>query len=103
MATKKSPQSNTSSEKSDSPKKSVSTKKTAASKAAVSSKSKVEEPKSAVMSPKRAADNPIMPVEKYLMSIGVRAQRVAPMSAWAKGRGLSVATVSQWKTLFEEF
>ena len=51
---------------------------------------------------KRILD-PIMPAKKYLMSIGTRPYRVEPMAVWAKGKGLSVATVSQWKTLFESY
>ena len=51
----------------------------------------------------RAPRSSIMPVRQYLMSVGTRPTRVEPMSAWAKGQGLSVATVSQWKTLFENY
>ena len=48
-------------------------------------------------------DNPIMPVERYLMSIGTRADHITPRAIWAKGQGLTIATVSQWKKLFESF
>ena len=50
-----------------------------------------------------AVEDPIMPVEKYLMSVGVRADHVAAQAVWAKSKGLTVATVSQWKKLFESF
>lgn len=53
--------------------------------------------------PVQAQRDPIMPVKQYLMSIGTQPNRIAPMASWAKGRGLSIATVSQWKTLFEKF
>ena len=51
----------------------------------------------------RLKTDPIMPAKKYLMSIGTRPHRVAPMAVWAKGKGFAVATVSQWKTLFESY
>ena len=50
-----------------------------------------------------AVENPVMPVEKYLMSIGTRADHIASRAVWAKGHGLTIATVSQWKKLFESF
>ena len=53
--------------------------------------------------PLRASHTPPLAVEQYLMSIGTRPNLIAPMAAWAKGKGLSVATFVQWKTLFEGF
>ena len=53
--------------------------------------------------PVRLTPDPIMPAKKYLMSMGIQPHRVAPMAVWAKGKGFSVATVSQWKTLFESY
>ena len=38
--------------------------------------------------------DPALDAQTYLMSIGTRPQRLAPMVAWAKGKGLSVATFS---------
>jgi len=53
--------------------------------------------------PVRFKTDPIMPARKYLMSVGTRSYRVEPMAVWAKGKGFTVATVSQWKTLFESY
>ena len=47
--------------------------------------------------------NPALGVQAYLMSIGTRPNRIAPMVAWAKSKGLSVATFSQWEDLFKTF
>jgi len=46
---------------------------------------------------------PPLTASEYLMSIGTRPQRIAPMVAWAQGKGLSVATFSQWEDLFKTF
>jgi hypothetical protein len=48
-------------------------------------------------------DNPIMSAEKYLMSVGTRADHIESLIVWAKGKGLTVATLSQWKELFSKF
>mgnify|MGYP003645502553 CR=1 FL=1 len=60
----------------------------------------VEVPKDVL---RKSPYNPPLPVEQYLMSIGTRPNLISPMAAWAKGKGLSVATVGQWQTLFESF
>jgi hypothetical protein len=52
---------------------------------------------------RKSPHNPPLSVEQYLMSVGTKPNLVAPMAAWAKGKGWSVATVSQWQTLFEGF
>ena len=66
-------------------------------------KTPVDPPKKEESAPFRVVDDPIMPVENYLMSVGTRPYRIKPMSVWAAGKGLSVATVSQWKTLFKSY
>jgi hypothetical protein len=48
-------------------------------------------------------DIPPSTASEYLMSIGTRPQRIAPMVMWAKGKGLSIATFSQWEDLFKTF
>ena len=52
---------------------------------------------------RKSPHNPPLAIKQYLMSIGTRPNLIAPMSVWAKGRGWSVATAAQWKTLFEGF
>ena len=47
--------------------------------------------------------DPIMGVEKYLMSVGTRADHIESLVVWAHGKGLTVATFSQWKELFSKF
>ena len=76
------------------------------SKSLKSTSSKKDEPVKTAPAPRRilrTRHSQIMPVKQYLMSVGTRATRVEPMAVWAKGQGLSVATVSQWKTLFESY
>ena len=48
-------------------------------------------------------ETPPLTASEYLMSIGTRPQRIGPMATWAKGKGLSVATFSQWEDLFKTF
>jgi hypothetical protein len=50
-----------------------------------------------------APEDPTVPVRKYLMGGRVRVHRIEPMAVWAESQGWSVATVSQWKKLFENF
>ena len=69
---------------------------------------KVAAPKKEVKAPpvvtrERLSVSPIMEVRQYLMSIGTRAHKIESMAVWAKAKGLSVATVAQWKNLFESY
>jgi len=61
---------------------------------------KVEPPKGP---PLVVRQDPASDAKTYLMSIGTRPNRIAPMVAWAKGKGLVIATFSQWETLFKTF
>ena len=69
---------------------------------------KVVAPKAEVKAPpvatrERLDVSPIMGVRQYLMSIGTRAHKIESMAVWAKAKGFSVATVAQWKNLFESY
>jgi hypothetical protein len=78
----------------------------ATKKTSKSTSSKATAAKSAVVPPAvrlEVANNPTVPVKRYLMSIGVRADHIDSRAVWAKGKGLTVATVSQWRELFESF
>ena len=59
-------------------------------------------PKAPAPAPNFKAD-PIMGAEKYLMSIGTRADHIESLVVWAQGNGLTVATFSKWKELFSKF
>jgi hypothetical protein len=59
-------------------------------------------PVAAAPAPNFKAD-PIMGAKKYLMSTGARADHIESLVVWAQGKGLTVATFSQWKELFSKF
>jgi len=56
-----------------------------------------------VKAPPVAPDDPIVPIRKYLMGGRAKAHRIEAMAVWAESQGWSVARVSQWKKLFENF
>ena len=76
----------------------MATKKTSKSTAPKEKKSPGEQ----APAPNFKAD-PIMGAEKYLMSVGTRADHIESLVVWAQGNGLTVATFSQWKKLFSKF
>ena len=64
---------------------------------------KAQAPKKSTPVKPPTVQEPLLPVEDFLMHSGIRPHQIGARAAWAKSKGYTLATVSFWRDLFKTY